>query len=156
MGRGRGRRARGASPGSTQTRTVKEYNSAKIFADNGIHTSLELELREVASGDGQWDDQKNDRVSTLLCCLDALVLHRTVLNYFLSQSAAFTKLLSQLYRRVQETNNKVQPKVFVAILRVCHTLLSVDSSLFPFRYSKSYSGWYLRRWSWLWFRRLRL
>ena len=139
----RTRRARDAiNTGSPQMRTVKEYNSAKIFADNGIHTSLELELREVAAGDGKWDDRKNDRVATLLCCLDALVLHRTVLNYFLSQSAAFTKLLAQLYRRVQETNNKVQPKVFVAILNVCHTLLCVDRSLFPFRYSKSYSGWF--------------
>ena len=82
-------------------------------------------------------------MATLLCCLDALVLHRTVLNYFLSPSAAFTKLLAQLYRKVMETNNMVQPKVFVAILRVCHTLLSVDNSLFPLRYSKSYSGPYL-------------
>ena len=122
---------------------MKEYNSAKIFADNGIHTGLELELREVATGDAKWDNEKNNRVATLLCCLDALVLHRTVLNYFLSPSAAFTKLLAQLYRKVMETNNMVQPKVFVAILRVCHTLLSVDNSLFPLRYSKSYSGPYL-------------
>ena len=128
MTNSRGRRSRRGPP---RTRTIKEYNSAKIFADNGIHTGLELELREVATGDAKWDNEKNNRVATLLCCLDALVLHRTVLNYFLSPSAAFTKLLAQLYREVMETNNMVQPKVFVAILRVCHTLLSVDNSLFP-------------------------